>query len=371
MAAGEADTVIVAFCDMQGRLTGKRVSARLFVEDAAAHGAECCNCLLAVDVEMNTVDGYSLSSWETGYGDMLMTPDFATLRLIPWLPGTALVLADLTRSTGAGAAHDPGPAGRAFAAPRPGALRRHRAGVHGVRQQLPRRVGGGLPRADARLGLQHGLRDAGLDPDGAAAARHRQRYGRCGHVLRGRQGVKAFYKNGAKKIADRHGKSVSFIAKYDEREGNSCHIHVSLRGADGAAVFADTEHPGEMSAMLGHFVAGQLATLRELALCYAPNINSYKRFVDGSCAPTAVAWGMARPPPRHRTACSTTPVRTVGRAAGFWCSATSTASPWSSSGRLSKGLRWVIRQPAAPRWGRWFPGSTDGPSRPPSPATPW
>ena len=95
VAAGEIDTVIVAFTDMQGRLVGKRVSARLFLEDVAAHGAECCNYLLAVDVDMNTVDGYAMSSWETGYGDMVMTPDFDTLRLIPWLPGTALVMADL------------------------------------------------------------------------------------------------------------------------------------------------------------------------------------------------------------------------------------------------------------------------------------
>src|ERR1700752_1404420 len=92
---GDIDTVIVAFCDMQGRLTGKRVSAELFVNEVAAHGAECCNYLLAVDVEMNTVGGYAMSSWDTGYGDMVMTPDFSTLRLIPWLPGTALVMADL------------------------------------------------------------------------------------------------------------------------------------------------------------------------------------------------------------------------------------------------------------------------------------
>src|SRR3954451_1945872 len=95
VAAGEIDTVIVAFTDMQGRLSGKRISARLFVEDTAAHGAECCNYLLAVDVDMNTVDGYAMSSWEAGYGDMVMTPDFSTLRLLPWLPGTAMVTADL------------------------------------------------------------------------------------------------------------------------------------------------------------------------------------------------------------------------------------------------------------------------------------
>src|ERR1700744_587061 len=92
---GDVDPVIVAFTDMQGRLAGKRVSARLFVDEVAAHGAECCSYLLAVDVEMNTVAGDSMSSLETGYGDMVMTPDLGTRRLIPWLPATALVIADL------------------------------------------------------------------------------------------------------------------------------------------------------------------------------------------------------------------------------------------------------------------------------------
>ena len=95
VATGEIDTVVVAFTDMQGRLVGKRVAARLFLEDVAAHGSECCNYLLAVDVEMNTVDGYAMSSWDRGYGDMVMTPDMATLRVAPWLPGSALVTADL------------------------------------------------------------------------------------------------------------------------------------------------------------------------------------------------------------------------------------------------------------------------------------
>src|SRR5688572_17679005 len=98
----DIDTVIVAFADMQGRLVGKRVAARLFREDVAEHGAEACNYLLAVDVEMNTVDGYAISSWETGYGDMVLTPDFDTLRLIPWLPGSALVMADLNTPDGVG-----------------------------------------------------------------------------------------------------------------------------------------------------------------------------------------------------------------------------------------------------------------------------
>ncbi len=193
VAAGDIDTVIVAFTDMQGRLTGKRVAARLFVEDVAAHGAECCNYLLAVDVDMNTVDGYAMSSWETGYGDMVMTPDFSTLRLLPWLPGTALVMADLSWARRQ-ARSLPAPrsilqrAARPARRPGPGGLRRHRTGVHGVRRHLPRRVGGRVPRPDPGHRLQRRLRDARLDPDGAAAARHPARHGRRGHVLRGRQG---------------------------------------------------------------------------------------------------------------------------------------------------------------------------------------
>ena len=151
VAAGDIDTVIVAFTDMQGRLIGKRISARLFVEDVAAHGAECCNYLLAVDVDMNTVDGYAMSSWETGYGDMVMTPDFSTLRLLPWLPGTALVMADLSWTDGRpgdpGAAQHPATRRLDRLAER-GLVpyRRHRARVHGLRRHLPRGVGGRLPR---------------------------------------------------------------------------------------------------------------------------------------------------------------------------------------------------------------------------------
>ncbi len=168
VASGDIDTVIVAFCDMQGRLTGKRVSARLFVEDVAEHGAECCNYLLAVDVDMNTVDGYAISSWETGYGDMVMTPDFSTLRLIPWLPGTAMVMGDLSwdrrQSRDPGAAQHPQPPNRSTDRERPGALRRHRTGVHRFRYPLSGSVGGGLPRPDACHRLQRRLRDAWRRP---------------------------------------------------------------------------------------------------------------------------------------------------------------------------------------------------------------
>lgn len=317
VAAREIDTVIVAFPDMQGRLIGKRVSARLFVEEVAAHGAECCNYLLAVDVDMNTVDGYAMSSWETGYGDMVMTPDFATLRLLPWQPGTALVMADLSFTDGRPVAVSP----RTI-----------------LRTQLDRLAERGLsafvgtelefmvfddtyreawksgyrnltPATDynidyamlASTRMEPLLRDIRLGMDGAGMYCE----GVKGECNLGQQEIAfrydealvtcdnhTIYKNGAKEIADQHGKSLTFMAKFDEREGNSCHIHISLQATDGAAVFADEDDPDGMSAMFRSFVAGQIATLRELTFFYAPNINSYKRFADGSFAPTAIAWGM-------------------------------------------------------------------------------
>lgn len=317
VAAKEIDTVILAFPDMQGRLTGKRVSARLFVEEVAAHGAECCNYLLAVDVDMNTVDGYAMSSWETGYGDMVMTPDFDTLRLLPWLPGTALVMADLSFTDGAPVA----PAPRSILRTQLDRLAERGLSAY-VGTELEFMVfddtfrdawkagyRGLTPATDynidyamlASTRMEPLLRDIRLGMDGAGMYCE----GVKGECNLGQQEIAfrydealitcdnhTIYKNGAKEIADQHGKSLTFMAKFDEREGNSCHIHISLRGADGAAVFADDSDPLGMSPMFRNFVAGQLATLRELSLWYAPNINSYKRFADGSFAPTAVAWGL-------------------------------------------------------------------------------
>ncbi|WP_102143470.1 glutamine synthetase family protein [Mycobacterium hubeiense] len=317
VASGDIDTVIVAFCDMQGRLTGKRVSGRLFSEEVAAHGAECCNYLLAVDVDMNTVDGYAMSSWNTGYGDMVMMPDFSTLRRIPWLPGTALVMADLSWDDG----------NPVVAAPR-SILRRQieRLTETGLvpyvgtelefmvfdtsyRDAWAAGYRGLTPASDynvdyamhASTRMEPLLRDIRLGMSGAGMYCE----GVKGECNRGQQEIAfrydhalvtcdnhTIYKNGAKEIADQHGKAITFMAKFDEREGNSCHIHISLRGDDDSAVFADPSDPLGMSPLFRSFVAGQLATLRELTLCYAPNINSYKRFAEGSFAPTAIAWGM-------------------------------------------------------------------------------
>ena len=317
VAAGEIDTVIVAFADMQGRLTGKRVGVRLFVEEVAAHGAECCNYLLAVDVDMNTVDGYAMSSWATGYGDMVMTPDFSTLRRIPWLPGTALVMADLSWIEGSPVLAAPRTilrtqldrlAQRGLAAFVGTELefmvfdetyrQAWAAGYRGLTKSTDYNVDYAI---HASTRMEPLLRDIRLGMDGAGMYCE----GVKGECNLGQQEIAfrydgalatcdnhTIYKNGAKEIADQHGASLTFMAKFDEREGNSCHIHISLRGVDGSAVFADESQPLGMSAMFRSFIAGQLATLRELTLFYAPNINSYKRFVDGSFAPTAIAWGM-------------------------------------------------------------------------------
>lgn len=317
VAAGEIDTVIVAFADMQGRLTGKRISAELFVDDVAAHGAECCNYLLAVDVENNTVDGYAISSWETGYGDMVMTPDFSTLRLLPWQPGTALVMADLSWTDGTPVVQAPRSilnkqlarlADRNLDAVAATELEfiafdttYRDAWKSGYRDLTPATDYNIDYAMLASTRMEPLLRDIRLGMSGAGMYCE----GVKGECNLGQQEIgfryaealvtcdnHTIYKNGAKEIADQHGKSLTFMAKYDEREGNSCHIHISFRGTDGSAVFADDADELGMSPMFRSFVAGQLATLRELTLFYAPNINSYKRFVDGSFAPTAVAWGM-------------------------------------------------------------------------------
>ncbi|WP_344792068.1 glutamine synthetase family protein [Gryllotalpicola daejeonensis] len=326
-ADGAIDTVIIAFTDMQGRLVGKRTSARLFLEEYATHGAECCNYLLAVDVEMNTVGGYEISSWQRGYGDMVMKPDLATLRAAPWLVKTAIVTADLEWPGGAPVVEAP----RAI-------LQRQLDRLH--ERGLEAFVGTELEfivfEDSYREAWKKGYRDltpaTDYNVDYALAASTRMEpllhdirvamdgagmycEGVKGECNLGQQEIAfryktaletcdnhSIYKNGAKEIAAAHGQSLTFMAKFNEREGNSCHIHLSLRAADGSPVFADDSGAGDAasgghsqgaghSKLFRHFLAGQLAALRELTLFYAPNINSYKRYQPGSFAPTAVAWG--------------------------------------------------------------------------------
>jgi glutamine synthetase len=316
IAAGEIDTVIVAFADAQGRLVGKRVSARFFQDEVLSHGAEACNYLLSVDVDMNTVDGYAMSSWERGYGDMMLLSDPATLRRIPWHPGSALVMADLAWESG-----DP-----VVQSPRD-ILKRQRsrlaerglvayAGTElefivfddSYRDAWARGYRDLTPSTDYNVDydllasgrLEPLLRDIRLSMDGAGmyceGVKGECNFGQQEIAFRYAEVLEtadqhAIYKNGAKTIAGNHGKALTFMAKFNEREGNSCHIHLSVRSESGAAVMAgDGEHG--FSPLMGHWIAGVLATLREFTLLYAPTINSYKRYAKGSFAPTGVAWGV-------------------------------------------------------------------------------
>jgi glutamine synthetase len=310
----DIDTVIIAFADMQGRLVGKRVAARLFREDVAEHGAEACNYLLAVDVENNTVGGYDISSWETGYGDMVLVPDFDTLRHVPWLPGSALVMADLRTPEAEPVVVSPREILKAQIArlaekglvPFVGTELEFIVFDDSFRAAWAKGYRELTPASDynidyallASTRMEPLLRDIRLGMEGAGMYCE----GVKGECNLGQQEIAfryagaletcdnhTIYKNGAKEIADQHGKSLTFMAKYNEREGNSCHIHLSVRGTDGSPVMADGKG---MSKLMEHWIAGLLHTMREMTLFFAPNINSYKRYVEGSFAPTAVAWGM-------------------------------------------------------------------------------
>jgi glutamine synthetase len=313
---GEIDTVLVALTDMQGRLQGKRCSARYFLEEVLPHGAEACNYLLAVDVEMNTVAGYAMSSWESGYGDFALRPDLTTLRLVPWHPGTALVLCDVEWLDGRPVAPSPRQVLRrqldrlaehdvaayvgteleflAFTTSYEEAWRRGYRDLEPANQYNVDYSLTGTGRIDGLLrGITRGMTGAGLYVESAKgecnlgqheiAFRYSDALTTCDNH--------SVYKTGAKEIAAQHGTSLSFMAKFDEREGNSCHIHLSLRGRDGRSAMAGDGAHG-FSPLMEHFLAGQLACLTELTALLAPNVNSYKRYAEGSFAPTAVAWGV-------------------------------------------------------------------------------
>jgi glutamine synthetase len=311
VVSGEIDTVIVAFTDMQGRLMGKRLHAEFFIEDnVAEHGVEGCNYLLALEMEMDPIPGYQIASWEQGYGDFGLKPDVATLRRIPWLEGTALVLADVVW-------HDGSPV-----RPSPRQV---------LKQQMERAAERGLtPMFGSELEffllketyeqahaqhyrdltpsvpyildyhilattfdeplmrqIRNGMQGAGIKVETSK-----------GEAWPGQQEINfrfadavtmadnhAIYKNGAKEIAHLNGCSITFMAKPDHTWiGNSCHIHSSL-WQEGENAFA-----GE-SDLFKQYLAGHIACSRELAVFLAPTINSYKRYAAGSWAPTTLAWG--------------------------------------------------------------------------------
>jgi glutamine synthetase len=315
VADGRIDTVLVGFTDMQGRLQGKRCHARYFLEEVLAHNTEACNYLLAIDVDMNTVDGYAMSSWDLGYGDFVLHPDLSTLRLIPWHEATALVLCDVEWHDGTPVVASPRQVLRRqldrlaerdlvactgteleliiFRDTFEEAWTKGYTGLEPANQYNVDYSLAGTARIENLLRrIRNEMTGAGLYVESAK--------GECNpgqHEIAFRWADAlttcdnhSLYKTGAKEIAAQEGMSLTFMAKFNEREGNSCHIHLSLRSTDDEPVLAG-DGPYGFSPLMEHFLAGQLACLEELTLMLAPNINSYKRFVAGSFAPTAVAWG--------------------------------------------------------------------------------
>lgn len=312
---GEIDTVVVAFTDMQGRLQGKRLHGRYFADVVVEHGTEGCNYLLAVDVDMNTVDGYAISSWARGYGDMEFVLDERTIRVLTHLPGTAMVQCDLVWLDHSPVVQSPRTilqrqldraAERGWQALSGTELEfiafdttYEAAADSAYRDLVPVNQYNvdysilGTTRVEPLLrAIRNTMYDAGLDVEGAKGECNFGQH-EIGFLYADALTTAdnhAVYKTVAKEIAAQQGRSITFMAKYDAREGSSCHIHLSLRGLDGSLVFWDADKD-DRTPLYDQFVAGVLATMADFTLLYAPNINSYKRFAKGSFAPTAIAWG--------------------------------------------------------------------------------
>jgi len=303
--------VVAAFTDMQGRLMGKRLDGEYFV-DSAARGEpiEGCNYLLAVDMEMEPMPGYEMASWERGYGDFDLLPDFATMRRIPWLEATALVLCDV-------AWHDKSPVrpsprqvlrsqverARALGfEPMFGSelefymLKETYAEAHSknyedltpsVPYNLDYHVLASTYDEPFLRAVRIGMKSAGIPVESSKGeawpGQHEINF-RFADALTTADGH-VIYKNGIKELAQQHGRSVTFMAKPDHRWiGSSCHIHSSLWQKGRNAFDGESE-------TFRHYLAGQIAHASEMAIFFAPNINSYKRYAAGSWAPTTLAWG--------------------------------------------------------------------------------
>jgi glutamine synthetase len=314
--SGEIDTVVLAFPDLQGRLVGKRATGRFFLDHVAEHGTENCDYLIACDIDNEPIPGFRFASYDQGYGDMVAMPDWHTIRYLPWVPRTALVLADL-HSLESGALIEVAPrsilrrqvedAAVLDLVPMIGSeiefylfrdsyeeahasdyrdLHPHSPWVqdyHVLQTTMDEYVIGAIRRGleDAGVPVEFSKGEAGrgqheINLDYATAIEMADR----NHL----------YKTAAKEIAHAHGRSVTFMAKYDAADtGSSCHIHSSIWGTDGTTRSAGSHH--DMSDMFRHWVAGLLATARDFSLLWAPTVNSYKRFQPSSWAPTAIAWG--------------------------------------------------------------------------------
>ena len=309
--SGAIDTVVVAFTDMQGRLMGKRLHGEFFAEEiGAGHAVEGCNYLLALEMEMDPVPGYALASWERGYGDFVLRPDLATLRRIPWLEATALVLCDVHWHDGSPVAPSPRQVLRAQVE-RAEALgftpmigseleffllketyeEAHAQGYEDLTPSVPYILDYHVLASTYDEGfirqIRNGMQAAGMKVETSKGeawpGQHEINFRYADALTMADNHV--VYKNGAKELAHLNGCSITFMAKPDHGWiGSSCHIHSSLWRGDRSA-FADE------SPTFKRWLAGQIANLKELAIFLAPNVNSYKRYAAGSWAPTTLAWG--------------------------------------------------------------------------------
>ena len=316
VATGAIDTVVAAMVDLQGRLVGKRFHAKYFV-DGGYEETHACNYLLGVDIEMEPVPGYKATSWEKGYGDFVLKPDLRTLRRTPWLPGTALVICDvLDHHTHEDVPHSPR-----------GMLKKQLKRLEAMKMkaymaselefflfddsfEVANQKGYRNLKTAAYYiedysvlqtskeevymrALRNGLAGAGIPVEnskgewGPGQEEINVKYAEALEMA----DRHAIIKNGAKEIAYNVGKAVSFMAKWDYgMAGNSSHIHQSLWTLDDKPLFMDKGGEHGMSALMKHYLAGQLAHAGEITYFLAPYINSYKRFMAGTFAPTRAVW---------------------------------------------------------------------------------
>jgi glutamine synthetase len=312
---GAIDTVVTAFTDMQGRLFGKRIQVEYFLDEVVGHGVEGCNYLLALDMEMDPVPGYEMANWEGGYGDFGIAPDMATLRRVPWLDRTALVLCDVTNHDGSPVVASPRQVLIAvyeraremgftplmateleFYLYKESYAEAHEKDYSGLTPTIPYILDYHILATtmdEQYIGaIRRGMHGAGIPIE---FSKGEAWYGQHEINTRYADAVTTadrhtIYKNGAKEIAFLNGISATFMAKPSEKDiGSSCHIHASLVGDNGKSVFVDGD--GEETDAFRHYIGGMRQHVRELALFVAPSVNSYKRYAAESWAPTSVSWG--------------------------------------------------------------------------------
>ena len=319
MDAGEIDTVLCMFTDLQGRFMGKRVLPHFFLEDVLGEeGLHACLYLLAIDMEMEPLPGYRYASWDTGYGDFKMIPDVTTLRLCPWLEKTAMVICDIAdeetgepvevsprqilkrqveRAAEAGFVVKTGSelefylfqdsfqeaADRRYQDLRPSSsyimdyhMLQTTKDEWIIRQIRNGMVAAGIPVEFSKGEFGKGQHEINITYSDALSNADN-------HVL---------YKHGVKEISALNGVATTFMAKWTMAEaGSSCHLHSSLWSPDGKdSLMWDAEGDHHMSETYRHYLGGLMATSREMAITYAPFVNSYTRYQLGSWAPTAVVW---------------------------------------------------------------------------------